>query len=327
MKAVWYEAYGPAREVLKFGELDTPEPGSGEVRVRLYASGANPSDYKARLGSRGEMSWPRVIPQSDGAGVVESVGDGVDASRVGERVWIFNGQWQRAYGTAAEFIVVPERQAVPLADSVDFAQGACLAIPAMTAHRALFLDGPITGQTALVTGGAGAVGRYGVQLGKWGGAEVIATVSNDEKAEIARDAGADHVVNYRDEDAAERIMEITGGAGVDRICEVDFGDNLDVTRKVLKGNGTVAAYGSTRAPEPALPWYQMMPENTAIRMVFVYTMPDSAIAQACADINAACGAGALTHHIGARFSLEDTAAAHEIMESFTNVGNVVVEID
>ena len=196
------------------------------------------------------MRWPRVIPHSDGAGVIESVGDGVDASRVGERVWIFNGQWQRPYGTAAEFIVLPERQAAPLADSVDFAQGACLAIPAMTAHRALFLDGPIMGQTALVTGGAGAVGRYGVQLGKWGGAEVIATVSNDEKAEIARDAGADHVVNYRDEDAAERILEITDGAGVDRICEVDFGENLDVTRRVLKGNGTVAAYGSTRVPEP-----------------------------------------------------------------------------
>ena len=327
MRAVWYEAYGPAKEVLKFGELDTPEPGAGEVRVRLHASGANPSDYKARLGSRGEMRWPRIIPHSDGAGVVESVGEGVDAARVGERVWIFNGQWQRPYGTAAEFIVLPERQAVPLAESVDFAQGACLAIPAMTAHRALFIDGPITGQTALVTGGAGAVGRYGVQLAKWGGADVIATVSSEEKAEIARDAGADHVVNYRDEDAAERILEITGGAGVDRICEVDFGENLDVTRRVLKGNGTVAAYGSTRVPEPALPWYQMMPENTAIRMVFVYTMPDSAIAQACADINAACAAGALTHHIGARFSLEDTAAAHEIMENFANVGNVVVEID
>lgn len=327
MRAVWYEAYGPAKEVLKFGEIETPEPGAGEVRVRLHASGANPSDYKARLGSRGEMRWPRVIPHSDGAGVIESVGEGVDASRVGERVWIFNGQWQRPYGTAAEFIVVAERQAVPLADSVDFAQGACLAIPAMTAHRALFLDGPIAGQTALVTGGAGAVGRYGVQLGKWGGATVIATVSNDEKAEIARDAGADHVVNYREKGAAERILELTGGEGVDRICEVDFGENLEVTRKVLKGNGTVAAYGSTRVPEPVLPWYQMMPENTAIRMVFVYTMPDSAIAQACADINAACGAGALTHHIAARFSLEDTAAAHEIMENFSNVGNVVVDID
>ena len=199
MRAVWYEAYGPAKEVLKFGEIETPGPGAGEVRVRLHASGANPSDYKARLGSRGEMRWPRVIPHSDGAGVIESVGEGVDASRAGERVWIYNGQWERSYGTAAEFIVVPERQAVPLADSVDFAQGACLAIPAMTAHRALFLDGPIAGQTALVTGGAGAVGRYGVQLGKWGGATVIATVSSDEKAEIALDAGADHVVNYRDE--------------------------------------------------------------------------------------------------------------------------------
>ena len=327
MRAVWYEAYGPAKEVLKFGELETPDPGAGEVRVRLHASGANPSDYKARLGSRGEMGWPRIIPHSDGAGVIESAGEGVDAARVGERVWIFNGQWERPYGTAAEFIVVPERQAVPLADSVDFAQGACLAIPAMTAHRALFLDGPIIGQTALVTGGAGAVGRYGVQLAKWGGADVIATVSNEEKARIAREAGADHVVNYREEDTAERIMEITNGAGVDRICEVDFGENLEVTRKVLKGNGTVAAYGSTRVPEPVLPWYQMMPGNTAVRMVFVYTMPDSAIAQACADINVACDAGALTHHIGARFSLEEAAAAHELMENFANVGNVVVEID
>lgn len=327
MRAVWYEAYGPAKDVLKFGELETPEPGAGEVRVRLHASGANPSDYKGRLGSRGEMRWPRIIPHSDGAGVIESAGDGVDAARVGERVWIFNGQWERPYGTAAEFIVVPERQAVPLADSVDFAQGACLAIPAMTAHRALFIDGPIIGQTALVTGGAGAVGRYGVQLAKWGGADVIATVSNEEKARIAREAGADHVVNYREDDAAERIMEITNGAGVDRICEVDFGENLEITRQVLKGNGTVAAYGSTRVPEPVLPWYQMMPGNTAVRMVFVYTMPGSAIAQACADINTACDAGALTHHIGARFSLEDTAVAHELMENFANVGNVVVEID
>ncbi len=327
MRAVWYESHGPAREVLKVGELENPKPGAGEVRVRLHASGANPSDYKARLGSRGEMRWPRVIPHSDGAGIIESVGAGVDAARVGERVWVFNAQWERAYGTAAEFVALPAHQAVPLADSVDFAQGACLAIPAMTAHRALFLDGPIKGQTALVTGGAGAVGRYGVQLGKWGGAAVIATASSDEKARIAREAGADHVVNYKEEDVAERVLALTGGEGVDRICEVDFGENLEVTRRVLKQNGTVAAYGSTRAPEPVLPWYQMMGNNTAIRMVFVYTMPDAAISQACRDVNAACEAGALTHHIGARFSLEDTAAAHEIMERFENVGNVVLEID
>lgn len=327
MRAVWYEAYGPAKEVLKFGEIETPEPAAGEVRVRLRASGANPADYKARLGSRGEMRWPRIIPHSDGAGVVESVVEGVDAARVGERVWVFNGQWERPFGTAAEFIVLPERQAVPLADSVDFAQGACLAIPAMTAHRALFLDGPIAGQTVLVTGGAGAVGRYGVQLARWGGASVIATVSNGEKARIAREAGADHVVNYREEDVAGRVLAITGGAGVDRICEVDFGENLVVTRRALKENGTVAAYGSTRVPDPTLPWYQMMGNNTAIRMVFVYSMPEAAISKACADVNAACEAGALTHHIGASFPLEDAAAAHELMENFGNVGNVVVEID
>ena len=327
MRAVWYEAYGPAREALKFGELEAPEPGAGEVRVRLRASGANPSDYKARLGSRGEMRWPRIIPHSDGAGVIESVGAGVDPARAGERVWVFNGQWERPFGTAAEFIVLPERQAVPLADSVDFAQGACLAIPAMTAHRALFLDGPIAGQTALVTGGAGAVGRYGVQLAKWGGASVIASVSGEEKARVAREAGADYVVNYREEDVAERVMAITGGQGVDRICEVDFGENLEVTRRALKENGTVAAYGSTRVPEPTLPWYQMMPGNAAIRMVFVYSMPEAAISKACADINAACEAGALTHHVGARFPLEETAAAHELMENFGNLGNVVVEID
>ncbi|MEE9256368.1 MAG: alcohol dehydrogenase catalytic domain-containing protein, partial [bacterium] len=171
MKAAWYEKHGPAREVLQVGDLDTPEAGEGEVRVRLSSSGVNPSDSKGRLGSR-PVKWPRIVPHSDGAGVIDQVGPGVDASRMGERVWIYNGQWERPLGTAAEYIAVPAETAVRLPDSVDFAEGACLGIPAMTAHRCLFADGLVSGMTVLVTGGAGAVGNYGIQLAKWAGASV-----------------------------------------------------------------------------------------------------------------------------------------------------------
>lgn len=326
MRAVWYEKHGPAREVLEVGEIETPEAGEGEVRVRLSASGVNPSDSKARLGSR-PVKWPRIVPHSDGAGVIDQVGPGVDPSRMGERVWVYNGQWERPLGTAAGYIALPAETAVRLPDSVSFAEGACLGIPAMTAHRCLLADGPVDGLWVLVTGGAGAVGNYGIQLAKWAGAGVISTVSSEAKAEAAKQAGADHVLNYRSEDIAERVLEITGGAGVARVVEVDLGENLPVSSKVIKENGTIAAYASSRVPEPVFPHYTLMRLNVNVRLVFVYEMPDEAKRSAGADITRAIEEGGLTHPVGPKFSLGDVAAAHEVIESGDFMGNVVLEID
>jgi len=325
MRAVWYEKHGRAREVLQVGEIDTPEPEEGEVLVHLSTSGVNPSDSKARLGSR-PVKWPRIVPHSDGAGVIEDVGPGVDTSRIGERVWVFNGQWERPLGTAAEYIALSADTAIYLPDSVNFAEGSCLGIPAMTAHRALFADGPVSGRTVLITGGAGAVGNYGIQFAKWGGASVIATVSSKKKAEVARGAGADHILNYRTENVSERIMEITGGQGVDHVVDVDFGENLPVTKGVLKANGTISAYASSRVPEPVFPHYTLMLLNVNIRLVFIYTIPDEAKREACADIVRVCEEGFLRHSIGPKFSLDEVAAAHEMIESGKFIGNVVLDI-
>ena len=327
MRAAWYEKYGPAREVIQVGEMETPEAGEGEVRVRLSASGVNPSDSKGRLGSRGEMKWPRIVPHSDGAGVIDQVGSGVDSSRMGERVWVFNAQYERPLGTSAEYVALPADTAVHLPDSVSFAEGACLGIPAMTAHRALFADGPPEGQTVLVAGGAGAVGHYAIQLAKWAGAAVITTVSSEEKAKAGREAGADHIINYRSEDVAARVMEITGGEGVRRVVDVDFGENLPITSEVLMNNGTIAAYASMRAPEPSMPYYTLMRKNANVRLVFVYTMPDEAKRSACKDIIRAIEEGKLIHPVGPKFPLAEAAASHEVIESADYIGNVVIEID
>ncbi|MBI2360745.1 MAG: NADPH:quinone reductase, partial [Deltaproteobacteria bacterium] len=205
MLAAWYEKVGPAREVLQAGEMPEPGVGPGEVRVRQYTSGVNPSDTKRRSGATEGMSFPRIIPHSDGAGIIDQAGAGVDERRVGERVWTYNARWQRPFGTAAQYVVVPSQQAVHLPDSVSFAEGACLGIPGMTAHRCVFVDGPVRGKTVLVTGGAGCVGHYAVQFAKWGGASVIATVSSEKKAAHARAAGADYTINYREEDVAGRV--------------------------------------------------------------------------------------------------------------------------
>ncbi|MBT5947202.1 MAG: NADPH:quinone reductase, partial [Nitrospinaceae bacterium] len=303
-----------------------PEAGEGEVRVRLSASGVNPSDSKARLGSR-PVKWPFIVPHSDGAGVIDQVGPGVNPARVGERVWVYNGQWERQLGTAAEYIALPAETAVRLPDSVSFAEGACLGIPAMTAHRCLLADGPVDGFWVLVTGGAGAVGNYGIQLAKWAGANVISTVSSEAKAEAAKRAGADHVLNYKSEDIAERVLEITDGKGVDRIVEVDLGENFPVSAQVIKGNGSIGTYASSRVPEPVFPHYKLMPRNVNVRLVFVYEMPDEAKRSACADITRAIEEGGLGHPVGPSFSLDDVAAAHEVIEGGDFIGNVVLEID
>ncbi len=328
MRAGWYERNGPAADVIQVGQMEPPEAGPGEVRVRLVASGVNPSDVKRRAGARGQtIAYPRIVPHSDGAGVIDQVGPGVPAGRLGERVWVYNGQWRRPFGTAAESIALPASQAIRLPDRTPFVEGACLGIPAMTAHRCVFADGAVEGQTVLVTGGAGAVGHYAVQLARWGGATVIATVSSDAKAAHARAAGAHHVIDYRREDVAERVKACTGGRGVARIVDVDFGANLGVSRAVLQENGAIATYASMGVPEPVLPFYPMMLQNATLRLVFVYAMPRAAKDQACADITRWLEGGTATHLVAARFPLAQLAAAHEAVEGGRQIGNVVVEIE
>ena len=327
MRAAWYERYGPARDVFNVGEMPDPEPGPGEVLVRVHASGVNPSDWKSRTGSRGpQMPFPRVIPHSDGAGVIEAASADVDASRVGERVWLFEGQWQRPFGTAAGYIALPSNHAPALPENVSFAEGACIGIPAMTAHRCLFASGPVNGMTVLVTGGAGAVGHCAIQLARWGGATVIATVSSDEKAGHALRSGADHTVNYRTEDVGERVLELTGGEGVERIVEVDFGGNLAASKRALRLNGAIGCYASTGEREPAVEYQAFSRKNATVHFVLVYSELEAAKRQAVDDIASAIADGALTHPIAAVMPLDDIAAAHELRESNTAIGNIVIDL-
>ena len=328
MRAVWYERKGPAREVLHVGHVDTPTAGLGEVRVRVHVSGVNPSDTKNRGAWRGnvDMPFPRVIPHQDGAGVIDQVGEGVPAARVGERVWLYEAQLGRPFGTAAEYIVLASANAVRLPDNTTFAEGACLGIPTLTAHRCVFADGPVEGQTVLVTGGAGAVGNYAVQLAKWGGARVITTVSSAEKAEVARAAGADHVLNYRTDDVVARIGEITGGQGVHRIVEVAFGANLPISQAVLRPRGVIAAYSSDAEPEPKLPFSAFLRKDATIRTVLVYVMDQAAHQAAIDDVMRYLEAGTLRYVIARHFSLDQIAAAHETVERGQAIGNVVVDV-
>ena len=327
MRAIAYERTGSAAEVLELREVPRPAPGPGEVLVRVAYSGVNPSDAKTRAGARGALAWPRVIPHSDGSGVIAAVGDGVDPGRVGQRVWLWNAAWGRAEGSCAEYVALPAAQAVALPDAASLADGACLGIPALTAHRCLFADGPIDGQVVLVTGGAGAVGAYAVQMAKLAGAaRVIATVSGPQKAAHATAMGADAVVNYREEGVAEAILEAAGGARVDRIVEVEFGGNLAVTRAVLAENGIVAAYSSMAAPEPALPFYPMMFDAQTLRMVLVYKLPQAARQAGLADVTRWLADGALQHPVAGVHPLEATAAAHDAVLAPGRIGAMLVEV-
>ncbi|HEV7255885.1 MAG TPA: NADPH:quinone reductase [Mesorhizobium sp.] len=322
MKAVWYERNGPAREVLVIGDMPDPQPGPGEVRVRIHASGVNPSDWKTRSGSR-PMIAPRVIPHSDGAGVIDQVSAGVDPARIGERVWIWNGQWKRPFGTAAAFIALPLEQAVALPENTSFAEGACLGIPALTAHRALTVDGSVKEQTVLVSGGAGAVGHYAIQFAKLLGAKtVITTVSSDEKAEHAGTAGADHVINYKSEAVAERVMAITGGRGVDRVVEVDVAGNAALIPQVLALGGLCVAYGSNQ-PEACFAFGPMILRGIAVRFFIVYELSPEARSHGIADLTRWLEDGRIRHTIAAELPLERTAEAHEFVEQGRTVGNVV----
>jgi len=326
MKAVWYERTGPAPEVLSYGEMPTPVAGPGEVRVRLEASGVNPADVGRRGGSYRAMEYPRVIPNSDGAGIVDQAGDGVTRFAVGDRVWLFNGQRNgRAFGTAAEYIALAEHLVTPLPDSLSFAAGATLGIPGMTAWCCLFCDGPITGKTVLVTGGAGAVGHYAVQLAKWGGARVIATVSSDAKAKQARLAGADLVINYRNDDVIAKVLDFTGQRGVDRVVDVDFGGNIAITLKLMAMNSTIAVYATNGNRTPLVPMRDLMEKCIALRALVLFALPPPLLAAAQADITKWLTAGQRIHNVAAQLPLVETAQAHLAVEKGDKLGTVIVD--
>ena len=327
-----YSARGAASEVLEIGELPTPVAAAGEVLVRVHASGANPSDVKTRAGNMGPMTVERTVPHSDGAGVIEAVGAGVSERRVGERVWLYNvnrtadGMGQGARGTAAELVALDAGLALPLANGVSFEEGACLGVPAMTAHRALFADGPIDGQSLLITGGAGAVGSMAIQMAKAAGARVITTVSGAEKAAAAKADGADAVINYKTEPLVETVLAANGGAKLDRIVDVDFGSHVNDTPQLLKPGGTIAAYASMSAPQPTLQYYPLMFNNTVIRLVFVYAMAADAKQAAGLAVEEMLRSGALRPRVAEVFPLDRIAAAHELVEEGRQIGNVIVRL-
>ncbi|MGE4240052.1 NADPH:quinone reductase [Ramlibacter sp.] len=327
MKAVWYEATGPAVEVLSWGDMPDPEPGSGDVRVKVAYSGVNPSDVKRRGGTNGQgMPFPRVVPGMDGSGVIDRVGPGVDPARVGQRVWLHSTAWKRPFGTCADYAITSSERAFELPANTSMLEGASLGVPAMTAHRAVFGLGPVDGKTVVVTGGAGGVGFYAIQLAKWGGAKVIATVSSEEKAQVARRAGADEVVNYKTEDVAKRALAITGGAGVDHVVDVDFGANLPATVAMTKLGASIATYSSMSQPQPSIPFYPMMNKNLQVLWVLVYDMPAAAIADAGRDVNRWLVSGKAQHQIAKTIPLERLAEAHLAVESGREIGKVAVRV-
>lgn len=326
MRAAWFEQFGAAANVLKLGELPTPQPEKGEVLVALKTSGVNPSDVKKRAGAFPSLlEQGLVIPHSDGAGIIEAVGEGVSESRLGERVWVYQAQFARRFGTAAEYVAIDQRRAVTLPDNASFEVGACLGIPAMTAHRCVFADGPVEGLNVLVTGGAGRVGHYAIQWASLAGANVIATASNEEDLLSCKEAGAAEVVNHRDESWGAEVLSANAGQKIDRVIDVEFGSNLPQVVNLIKTGGTIATYSSTQVPQPKLPFLQMMYLDLTLRMVIVYAMPESAKEEAANDLDRYLRGERLIHRVAHSLSLEDTARAHELIESGGFRGCVIVK--
>ncbi len=323
MRAAYYEKNGAANEVLRIGEVETPQPGPGEVRIKLKTSGVNPSDVKNRAGTTRKIAFPRVIPHSDGAGVIDAVGEGVAKARVGERVWTWNGQWKRPFGTAAQYITLPEHQAARLPEAISFEAGACLGIPALTAWHAVDLAGTTTGTTLLIAGGAGAVAHYAIQFAKARGATVITTISSPEKEKLARDAGADHTIDRKAEDVAQRVMALTRG-GVDAVIELDLTANAALLPGVLAPRGTLVVYGT--GPQVQFPGSFCLVNNITVRFMLVYELTADERARAVAGIAAMLETNTLIHNVAKTFPLADIVAAHEIVEQGRLAGNVVMQV-
>jgi NADPH2:quinone reductase len=314
VRAVWYERQGPASDVLQVGELPEPEPGPGEVRVLVTRSGVNPGDTKKRRGWQGSaMPYPRVVPHSDGSGIVESVGAGVDPGRVGRRVWVYGAQSYRPFGTAAQLTVVPAEQAVNLPDEVTDEIGACLGIPGITAHRAVFADGPVTGQTVLVHGVLGGVGALAAQLARWGGATVLGTVRRSADIGRVKSSLVRYAVALDQPDPATAIRAHASG-GVDRIIEVAFSENVDLDAAVAKNHTVIAAY-ATRRDRPGFPFWPMLFDNVTIRLLGSDDFPAAAKQQAAVDLTAAARDGALSIAIGTPLPIEHAAEAHDRVDA------------
>lgn len=324
MRAAFYEANGAASDVLRVGDVATPSPGPGEVRVHLKTSGVNPSDVKGRAGLTRKIAFPRIIPHSDGAGEIDMVGDGVAVTRIGERVWTWNGQWRRAFGTAAEYVVLPSRQAVKLPDSTSFEVGAGIGIPAMTAWYAINLANLGKGGTVFIPGGAGAVGFYAIQFAKLRGARVITTVSSPAKADLARRAGADHAIDYKREDVAARVAEITGKQGVDAIIEIDIAAGAPLWPAILRPHGNVIVYGA--GPQATIPAAFCLTSTINVRFILVYEMPPSEIDRAISEISQLLANGRLLHNIALTVPLGEIVRAHQTLETGMTVGKIVVTI-
>jgi NADPH2:quinone reductase len=325
MRAAFYEKNGPAREVLTLGEIETPRPGPGEVRVKLRTSGVNPSDVKAREGRTRKIAWPRVIPHSDGAGEIDMVGEGVPARRVGERVWIWNGQWKRPLGTCADYVALPAALAVPLPSSTSYEAGACLGIPAMTAYHAVEVAGAGKGRTVLITGGAGGVGHYAIQFAKARGATVLTTISSEAKAKLAIAAGADHAIDYKRENVVERVMALTGKGGVDAVVEMDLSVNAKLYPGLLHARSSVVVYGTGNA-EAAIPAQFMLVNAVAIKFVYVYELTAEERATAVSTITRILEDQTLINNVALTLPLGDIVAAHEAVEQGKAMGNVVVTL-
>jgi NADPH2:quinone reductase len=327
MKAAFYRCYGAASEVLEVGELPDPEPGPGEVRVKVRYSGVNPSDCNRRSGTRDRPGYALIIPHSDGAGEIDKVGAGVDKSRIGERVWTWNAQRGRPFGTAAEFVCLPSAQAVPMPSGVPLELGAGFGVPAMTAYFSLFADGPLEGRDVLVTGAAGAVGLYAAQFADLGDARsLVATVSTDVKADIARAAGVPVVVNYKTENVAERVLQATEKRGVERISEVDFGGNLATTLQVMRESTVIGAYASRGWQEPTLPFYPLLFANIVVRFIQCSLILGQLREAGIRDLTRWASDGRLQHPTPAILPMAEIVRAHELVESRSVVGKVMLAL-
>jgi NADPH2:quinone reductase len=326
MLAGWYDSCGPADDVIKVGQAPDPTPGPGEVLVRLKASGINPSDYKRRGNTRAAMEFPRVIPHSDGAGLIAAVGEGVSGFKPGDRVWTFHAQWRRANGTAAEYVTLPAELVQPLPANVSFEEGACLGIPAMTGHRCVFAGGPVEGKTVYVPAAAGRVGAYAIQFAKLGGARVIASAGGAAKLDVARGLGADLVLDRSEGNLANRLLAETGGRGVDRIIEIDLPGNIAFNEAVLADGGSIAVYGASPKPQAVLTLSPRRARNFDLQVVFVYTLAPPLAQSTSEAVTRAAGDGKLIHRIADVIPLRELARAHREAESQSGSGHMIVAI-